>query len=114
MWGYGAWTNYFPKILMAFTIGLMENIYKKVAVWLNEFGTCRSARGADAAPADAAPAPCRSYSQPSLLDLTPAGLLLTLASSSSSARHACPRPRARQAGAGRLVVSSAPPFVGSR
>ena len=38
-WGYGAWTNYFPKILMAFTIGLMENIYKKVAVWLNEFGT---------------------------------------------------------------------------
>ncbi|XP_043212911.1 anoctamin-8-like isoform X1 [Amphibalanus amphitrite] len=40
-WGYGAWTNYFPKILMAFVIGVMENIYKKVAVWLNEFENYR-------------------------------------------------------------------------
>ncbi|XP_037079887.1 anoctamin-8-like [Pollicipes pollicipes] len=41
VWGYGSWTNYFPKILMAFTIGLMENVYKKVAVWLNEFENYR-------------------------------------------------------------------------
>jgi len=41
VWGYGTWTNYFPKVLMAFTIGVIENAYKKVAVWLNEFVSVR-------------------------------------------------------------------------
>ena len=32
--------KFFPKILLALSIGILDDIYKKIAVWLNDMGEC--------------------------------------------------------------------------
>jgi len=36
--GYPFWLSYFPKILLACAITLMDEAYYKVALWLNDCG----------------------------------------------------------------------------
>ena len=37
-----AYLRFVPKILLAVSIGVLDDVYKKIAVWLNNKGTCVS------------------------------------------------------------------------